>query len=308
MNINENDSFEDVEDENISDFIKNSAINKKNPGLFSDNKNFDLKKENNKQVSFLSNIIDCYYGNKEFIRLKFNKGSSERAIKETMEYYKSLYISKIPNLKELSRLLKRNKQIDFPNQFVFGEENFFEFHESGTLSIELNVILSHVINKQDSFFTEEEKNEIKKVREKDWMSVEEIYESNLLEEEENDKLKYDLAIKSWAMIVSSIYNLDHLKSNIHQDNIELASVEVLLNFKDNDYVSKKDYINGVRRLNLIEENMLNSILNKKQIKKENYEKRQEEKKSVLNKSYDIDKEILDKIPTLNNIKNKIKKK
>ena len=109
------DNKEIAEEDDISEIIKSSAINKKNPGLFSDNKNIKENIHKTKMQIIKDNLLLCIndfiVGKKEDYLIKKNGSSSERAIKETMLYYKSLYISKNPDLDNLLRLIKRNKAI-----------------------------------------------------------------------------------------------------------------------------------------------------------------------------------------------------
>lgn len=315
MNINKNiinkslKEKKEEDDDDISILIKNSAVNKKNPGLFSDNKNIKtmVDKTNIQRIKekYVTSLKDFFVGKKEEYLIKYKKTSSERAIIETMSYYKSLYISKNPDLDSLVRLIKRNKIIDFPNQYVFGQPEYFEFHESGTLSIELNTILSHVVNKQDAYFDVLQIEKIKSNRNKDWMTLEESYESNLLEEEENDKIKYELAVQSWIIIVSSSYNVDYLKNNIHPDNIELATIDCLMNFIENKYVTKEKYIKGIKKLKIVDEKIIDALLNKKEKRKENFNNRMNNS-NVEKRKIDTDPDIIKKIPSLKDLKEKTK--
>lgn len=309
MNINK-DKTEMNDDEDISILIRESAINKKTPGLFSDSKNIEEIIRISKFKEFKKNIIECFddfiVSKMEAYRLSCKKGSSDRAIKETMDYYRSLYISKNPDLDKLYRLIQRNKVIDFPNQYPFGTQDYFEYHESGTLAMEINTILSHVVNKQESVFDESEKEKIKISRTHEWMTLEEANASNFLEEEENDKIRYELALQSWVLIVSYTHDVDYLKRNIHPDNIELATIDCLMNFPENKYADKQKFISGIKRLNIADEKIINGILNKKEQRKINFNNREKMYSEVKSVKNDFNTKSVNTatIPSLKQLKDK----
>lgn len=261
-------------DEKPEDKLKKSAAQvKRNHPLDVFSVNSKQKKES-KLLSFIKgkigliknvrdNILDVQVGKKE--RENINEGSlSERATNEFLEYYNGLYHEKEPDLKIFTKLVKRNGSPDFGNPYPSDSEEYFKYNTYSIMAADLEVILEgiqrelkqgEILIKDDEEFYEQISSEEKVI------SILKSFEKN--ENDDNIKAKkmFDIALQNWAIIIYYGTGCDFLKKQIHNTNIVVATIEMILNVDNNEInLNIEDIVDKAIAFDFINENLAKALL------------------------------------------------
>lgn len=130
-------------------------------------------------------------------------------------YYKYLYISKSANHRELLNLLSLYDSPDFENPASKNSVEHNYYHDCGFIAAEIQAILSFMLLKNERKNFEADEDIIKIVDEEDSF--------------EKAKYYFEQAIISLSYIFYYGNKFEKLKKNIHNDNIEMAIIEIILN-------------------------------------------------------------------------------
>lgn len=287
-NVIINDFNQDEDEKSLSDIVLNSAKKKKvgnplqigkekqnkwYPGMYKNAELNNPDKHLNRFKLFFRNIEDNFVGFFEKRRKSKGKGFSKRALNEILSYYKDLYEERQPSLEELHRLLVRNGAPDMANPFAEGSYEYYQYHPDNFMGADLTIILMSLYNERDDFEDDGER-----FRDNEqWVTLLNSIEDNEKDQKAKILKDEDLAMKSWALILTLGENIDNFKNLVHKENLEVATIETLMFVDVSELkISLKQLKKGIVRLGILSEascdmiigqrNSLNSIANEKEAK------------------------------------------